>query len=146
MASTLISATVNVQCLPTFRHPLTPGSMFFDNGFDITQCNQNFRLQTGKSDDSEVFEAKGYLLIIRFLTISPSPETGVKALETQQQARNSIGSRGVCNGRSCKTFCGPKSSDEMQCSDHTNGLLMLFQLLKDVQPEPTQSFRILIQA
>ncbi|CAF1932542.1 unnamed protein product [Brassica napus] len=43
-------------------------------------------------------------------------------------------------------FCGPKYSSEMECSDHTNGHLMLFQLLKDIQPAQTHSLRILIQS
>ncbi|CAF2072283.1 unnamed protein product, partial [Brassica napus] len=106
---------------------LRAGSMYSFTGFDVTQCNQNFRLShssllirfsdattcattlaeltepsspipkecfrfrnhsemlglantntqlPGKSEDSEVLETKGYLLIILFPTISPLPEMG----------------------------------------------------------------------
>ncbi|KAH0885379.1 hypothetical protein HID58_061475 [Brassica napus] len=38
------------------------------------------------------------------------------------------------------------ATGETQCSVHTNVHLMLFQLLKDVQPAQTHSLRILIQS
>ncbi|CAF1752231.1 unnamed protein product [Brassica oleracea var. botrytis] len=37
-------ATMNVHRLATFRDRLQPGSLFKLSGFDISQCNQNFRL------------------------------------------------------------------------------------------------------
>ncbi|CAN7106174.1 unnamed protein product, partial [Brassica rapa subsp. narinosa] len=40
----------------------------------------------------------------------------------------------------------PQGTGETQCSDHTNGHLMMFQLLKDFQPAPTQRLHILIQS
>lgn len=59
----LIPATINVNRLPTYRGHLKVGSMFSLSDFDVTRCNQNFRLS-----DSP--------LLIRFtlciLQISPS--------------------------------------------------------------------------
>ncbi|CAN6858348.1 unnamed protein product [Brassica oleracea var. botrytis] len=53
---------------------------------------------------------------------------------------------GVSDDVAAVKLCGPKYSGETQCSVHTNGHLMLFQLLKDVQPAQTHSLRILIQS
>ncbi|XP_033146243.1 uncharacterized protein LOC103863113 [Brassica rapa] len=40
----LIPATINVNRLPTYRGHLKVGSMFSLSDFDVTRCNQNFRL------------------------------------------------------------------------------------------------------
>ncbi|KAL0754435.1 hypothetical protein Bca101_092103 [Brassica carinata] len=116
-----MQASVNVSRLATYGPYLWACSMYSFTSFDVTQCNQNFRLShssllirfsdattlaeltepsspipkecfrfrnhsemlglpntntqlPGKSEDSEVLETKGYLLIILFPTISPLPE------------------------------------------------------------------------
>lgn len=39
-----MQATVNVSRLATYRPYLQAGSMYSVTGFDVTRCNQNFRL------------------------------------------------------------------------------------------------------
>ncbi|KAG5383846.1 hypothetical protein IGI04_035316, partial [Brassica rapa subsp. trilocularis] len=41
---TLMPATVNARCVPTFRPHLTAGVMYSIAGFDVVRCNPNFRL------------------------------------------------------------------------------------------------------
>ncbi|KAL0834743.1 hypothetical protein Bca101_086632 [Brassica carinata] len=136
--ATIMQASVNVSRLATYGLYLRAGSMYSFTGFDVTQCNQNFRLShssllirfsdattlaeltepsspipkecfrfrnhsemlglantntqlPGKSEDSEVLETKGYLLIILFPTISPLPEMGSSSvLEKVKEVREKV--------------------------------------------------------
>ncbi|KAF3533276.1 hypothetical protein DY000_02038011 [Brassica cretica] len=136
--ATIMQASVNVSRLATYGLYLRAGSMYSFTGFDVTQCNQNFRLShssllirfsdattlaeltepsspipkecfrfrnhsemlglantntqlPGKSEDSDVLETKGYLLIILFPTISPLPEMGSSSvLEKVKEVREKV--------------------------------------------------------
>ncbi|XP_033144439.1 uncharacterized protein LOC103862375 isoform X1 [Brassica rapa] len=46
----LIPATINVNRLPTYRGHLKVGSIFSLSDFDVTRCNQNFRLSLSSVD------------------------------------------------------------------------------------------------
>ncbi|KAF3552432.1 hypothetical protein DY000_02004932 [Brassica cretica] len=95
--ATIMQASVSVSWLATYRPYLRPFQcimspvlMFRNHSEMLGLANTNTQL-LGKSEDLEVLETKGYLIIIIFLTISPLSEMGSSSvLEKMKEVREKV--------------------------------------------------------